>query len=126
MLRCCRCGYSSESFERVINFSIHMENLSTIQSVLESFTVVEKIDEARSLHLKRFKGYSNSIQKIDSPVSFSMELDFQPYSFGNGSDNGSTPNSGHYVCYVRSDTNIWHLMDDSKVSRVCEVQVLNA
>ena len=31
---------------------------------------------------------------------------------------GSTPNSGHYYCYVKARTGSWYKMDDSSVERV--------
>jgi ubiquitin carboxyl-terminal hydrolase 36/42 len=88
-----------------------IDNVTTIKNALEYYTMAEKIEDYRcescskrgfmekqfllnktpsvtALHLKRFKNIEG-VQKIDSHVSFSMELDFQPYSSGNGNDNVS-------------------------------------
>ncbi|MCI22915.1 ubiquitin carboxyl-terminal hydrolase 20-like, partial [Trifolium medium] len=46
-LQCRSCDYSSESSKRIIDLNLHRENVTTIQGVLESFTMVENIDEAR-------------------------------------------------------------------------------
>lgn len=86
------------------------------------------------IHLKRF---GNNEWKIAKPVSFSMELDLKPYS--TGSDNvswkydlyamvhhkGDVIAEGHFVCYVRSDTGQWYLMDDAVVIKADEAEVLS-
>ncbi|KAB2037942.1 hypothetical protein E1A91_D03G105000v1, partial [Gossypium mustelinum] len=38
---------------------------------------------------------------------------------------GFRPTSGHYVCYIRSSPNIWHKMNDSRVTCVEEEAVLS-
>ncbi|TYH80204.1 hypothetical protein ES332_D03G115800v1, partial [Gossypium tomentosum] len=38
---------------------------------------------------------------------------------------GFRPTAGHYVCYIRSSPNIWHKMNDSRVTCVEEEAVLS-
>ncbi|TYH80176.1 hypothetical protein ES332_D03G113800v1 [Gossypium tomentosum] len=39
--------------------------------------------------------------------------------------NQTRPTSGHYVCYIRSSPNMWHKMNDSRVTCVEEEAVLS-
>ncbi|KAK7361184.1 hypothetical protein VNO77_03230 [Canavalia gladiata] len=163
-LRCCNCGHSSDTYEPFMDLSLEIENMNTLQLALESFTKVEKIDEkltcttcaqqvsvekqlkldqtpqVAAFHLKRFKKDGSSVQKITSHVNFTLELDMQPYTSGNGNDNnvllkyelyavvvhrGYSHNSGHYFCCVRSTPDKWHMMNDSKVTSVSGDLVLS-
>lgn len=38
---------------------------------------------------------------------------------------GSTSNSGHYYCYIKSSNGLWYLMDDDRVIQVNLNQVLD-
>jgi len=112
-LRCCSCGHSSDKFEPLIDMSLEIEHVSTIQQALESFTMVEKMDgkftcsdcnqevtmekqllldkapSVAAFHLKRFLKDGDSVKKIDKYVDFSKELDLKPYTSGSSSDNVS-------------------------------------
>lgn len=109
-LRCCCCGHTSDTFEPIIDLSLEIEDVSTIQCALESFTMVEKMDSkftcsscnevvtmekqlmldkapsVAAFHLKRFKKDGNTVKKVDSHVYFTKDLDLQPYTSANGSD----------------------------------------
>ncbi|AET03287.2 ubiquitin carboxyl-terminal hydrolase [Medicago truncatula] len=108
-LRCCCCGHSSDKFEPLIDMSLEIEHVSTIQQALESFTKVEKMDgkficsdcnqevtmekqlmldkapSVAAFHLKRFLKDGDSVKKIDKYVDFSKELDLKPYTCGSSS-----------------------------------------
>ncbi|XP_057433562.1 ubiquitin carboxyl-terminal hydrolase 20-like isoform X2 [Lotus japonicus] len=105
-LRCSNCGHCSETFEAIIDLSLGIENIYTIQDALESYTKVEKVGgkstcnsckqvvsmekqllltqtpSVAALHLKRFRGGGISVKKIENHVFFTLELDLQPYTFG--------------------------------------------
>lgn len=101
-----------------------------------------KIDQAPAvsvLHLKRFKSDGLYVEKINEFVKFPLELDLQPFiSDPSGDYNGGlkydlyavlvhigiSSDSGHYFCYIRSSPDSWHRLDDSKVVRVSEDDVL--
>ncbi|KAF7829223.1 ubiquitin carboxyl-terminal hydrolase 20-like [Senna tora] len=155
-LRCCNCSHYSDTYEPLIDFSLEIENVDTLPSALESFTKVETIDEkfkcdsckeevsmekqllldqapsVAAFHLKRFKTDGTYVEKIDKHVEFPLELDLQPYTGGNQSNNvalkydlyaivvhvGFSSTSGHYFCFVRSSPDMWYRLDDSKVTRV--------
>ncbi|XP_027348085.1 ubiquitin carboxyl-terminal hydrolase 21-like [Abrus precatorius] len=163
-LRCCNCGYSSDTYEPVLDVSLGIENMNTLQLALESFTKVEKINEnfkcdacgeelstekrllldqtplVAAFHLKRFKRDGSSVKKISGHVQFTLQLDLLPYISGNGNNNdvplqydlyavlvhlGYSLNSGHYFCFVRSDPDKWHKMNDAKVTSVSGDSVLS-
>lgn len=125
-LRCCNCGHSSDTYEPLIDFSLEIENVANLPSALESFTKVEKIDATfkcdsckeevsmekqlildqapavAAFHLKRFKTDGTFVEKIDNHVEFPLELDLQPYTSCNQSNNVSC---GHLVesCFCFGD-----------------------
>lgn len=99
--------------------------MDSLQSALESFTKLEKIDDSETkftcekceevvslekqlkldkapsvaaFHLKRFKTDGSSIVKIDKHVEFPLELDLQPYSSG-GENNVSQHSVPYYDLY---------------------------
>ncbi|KEH25396.1 ubiquitin carboxyl-terminal hydrolase-like protein [Medicago truncatula] len=107
MLRCCNCGCSSDINEPLIDFSLEIENVDTLSSALESFTMVEHIDakfkcegcneevsmekqlmldqtpSIAAFHLKRFKTDGVFVEKIDKHIDFQLQLDMQPYTISN-------------------------------------------
>ena len=139
-LRCSNCGHSSDTYEPLIDLSLEIEDVITIQRALESFTMVEKIDEKVTcdscgedvfmekqfmlnqppqivaLHLKRFKKDENSIRKIDNHVYFTMELDLQPYTSGNPNDNVSCDLIYIPPFYIFLVLGMWALLEYSCLS----------
>ncbi|KAJ8754448.1 hypothetical protein K2173_002899 [Erythroxylum novogranatense] len=106
-LHCCNCGYCSDKYEPLIDLSLEIEHVDSLQSALESFTKVEKIEDPESkfmcenckeatskekqlkldqvpsvavMHLKRFKTDGLSIEKIGKRVEFPLELNMKPYT----------------------------------------------
>ncbi|XP_054823685.1 ubiquitin carboxyl-terminal hydrolase 21-like [Prosopis cineraria] len=162
-LQCCNCGHCSDTYEPLIDFSLEIENVDSLPSALASFTKVEKIDakficdsckeevsmekrlildqtpSVATFHLKRFKTDGIHVEKIDNHVDFPLELDLQPYTNCNQSNNealkydlyaivvhvGFSSTSGHYFCFVRTAPGMWYRLDDSKVNRVAEGFVLS-
>lgn len=120
-LQCCNCGHCSDTFEPLIDLSLEIESVDSVPSALGSFTKVEKIEDLETkftcenckeevamvkqlmvdraptvavLHLKRFKAYGSSVEKIDKHVDFPLELELQSYS-------ASTSTSGDNVsCFL--------------------------
>jgi len=112
-LRCCNCNRSSVTNEPLIDLSLEIENVDTISSALESFTMLENIDaklkcegcneevsvekqlmldqtpSIAAFHLKRFKTVENSVEKIDKHINFPLELDLQPYTILSENNNVS-------------------------------------
>lgn len=113
-LRCCNCGHCSDTYEPSIDLSLEIENVDSLQTALESFTKVEKIEDVdtkftcenckeevlvekqlmleqapsvTALHLKRFKNYGSYVEKIDKYVEFPLELDLLPYTSGSRNNN---------------------------------------
>lgn len=110
-LRCCTCGHSSDTKEPLIDLSLEIENIDSLSSALESFTMVENIDEKlkcegcneevsmekqlvlnqtpsiAAFHLKRFKTDGVFVEKIDKHIDFPLELDLQPYTILNEINN---------------------------------------
>lgn len=115
-LKCCNCGNCSDTFEPLIDLSLEIENVDSLPSALESFTIEEKIedsdmkftcqnckeevgvvkqlmvDQAPSVavfHLKRFKTDGSFVEKIDKHVDFPLELNLQSYTTKASGDNVS-------------------------------------
>ncbi|CAL5188496.1 unnamed protein product [Lathyrus oleraceus] len=110
-LRCCTCGRSSDTKEPLIDLSLEIENVDSLSNALESFTMVENIDEKlkcegcneevsmekqlmlnqtpsiAAFHLKRFKADGVFVEKIDKHIDFPLELDLQPYTILNEINN---------------------------------------
>ncbi|KAF8096762.1 hypothetical protein N665_0301s0010 [Sinapis alba] len=102
-LRCCNCNSVSETFENSLGLSLEIEDVYNLQSALDSFTRVEKLDEPMTcdnckekvskekqlllyklpqvvtFHLKRFKNNGFFMEKIFNHVEFPLEIDLQPY-----------------------------------------------
>ncbi|KAF2532363.1 hypothetical protein F2Q70_00032734 [Brassica cretica] len=102
-LRCCSCNSLSETFENSLGLSLEIEDVDNLQSALDSFTRVEKLDEPMTcdnckekvskekqlllyklpqvvtFHLKRFKNNGFFMEKIFNHVKFPLEIDLQPY-----------------------------------------------
>jgi len=64
---------------------------------------------------------------VDSPNGASMTRSPSPQAAGESSSydlqaivthEGTTPRSGHYVCYAKSNSGIWRLYDDSRVTEL--------
>lgn len=99
------------------DLSLEIKDVDSLSSALESFTMVEKIedpeakfrcdnckeevsvekqlmlDQAPSVatfHLKRFKTEGTSVEKIFNHVAFPLELDLQPYTIVNEKSNVSS------------------------------------
>ncbi|XP_055821079.1 ubiquitin carboxyl-terminal hydrolase 20-like [Solanum dulcamara] len=113
-LRCCNCGHCSDTYETLIDLSLEIEDVDSVDTALESFTKVEKIEDSETkftcekckeqvsiekqlvldkapsvaaLHLKRFKTDGSIVEKIDKYVSFPLELDLHTYADNNQVDN---------------------------------------
>ncbi|XP_058746189.1 uncharacterized protein LOC131619064 [Vicia villosa] len=107
-LRCCSCGFSSNTVDPILDLGLAVENVSTIQRALDAYIMVEnmgemlkcsncdqqvykekqllidKAPEVAVLHLKRFKNDGSSFEKINHHVYFTMELDLEPYTSAKG------------------------------------------
>lgn len=115
-MRCCNCGHCSDTYETLIDLSLEIEDVDSVDTALESFTKVEKIEDSETkftcekckeqvsiekqlvldkapsvaaLHLKRFKTDGSLVEKIDKYVSFPLELDLHAYA-DNQTDNVSS------------------------------------
>ncbi|KAI5055170.1 hypothetical protein GOP47_0030514 [Adiantum capillus-veneris] len=88
-----------------------------------------------TVQFKRFSSSGGFGGKIDKNVLFGRTLDLTP--FVNGKEGGVryslyavlvhsgwSTHSGHYFCFVRTSADIWHRLDDSRVSQVSEKSVL--
>ncbi|XP_023736218.1 ubiquitin carboxyl-terminal hydrolase 20 [Lactuca sativa] len=165
-LRCCNCNHISDTYEPSVDLSLEIEDAKSLSTALESFTKVEHIEDEEmkftcdqckekvsvekqlmldqtppicAFHLKRFKNDGSYVEKIDKHVEFPLELDLQPYTCGNQSNNEElkyelyavvvhaayTSSCGHYYCYIRSAPETWCKFDDSKVTSVSEAYVLS-
>ncbi|KAG2242206.1 hypothetical protein Bca4012_014298 [Brassica carinata] len=102
-LRCCNCNSVSQTFENSLGLSLEIEDVDNLQSALDSFTRVEKLDEPMTcddckekvskekqlllyklpqvvtFHLKRFKNNGFFMEKIFNHVAFPLEIDLLPY-----------------------------------------------
>ncbi|CAN4076240.1 unnamed protein product [Withania somnifera] len=112
-LRCCNCDHCSDTYETLIDLSLEIEDVDSLDTALDSFTKVEKIEDSEikftcekckeqvsvekqlvldkapsvaALHLKRFKTDGSLVEKIDKYVSFPLELDLHKYADNNQVD----------------------------------------
>uniref|UniRef100_A0ACD5ZPV7 Uncharacterized protein n=1 Tax=Avena sativa TaxID=4498 RepID=A0ACD5ZPV7_AVESA len=96
---------------------------------------IDRAPNVLTVHLKRFSPFS-SREKIDKKVDFRPVLDLKPFvSDSKGADYkyslygvlvhaGWSTQSGHYYCYVRTSSGMWHNLDDNQVRQVREADVL--
>jgi len=96
---------------------------------------IDKAPNVLTVHLKRFSPF-NPREKIDKKVDFQPVLDLKPFvSDSKGADfkyslygvlvhAGWNTQSGHYYCYVRTSSGMWHNLDDNQVRQVREADVL--
>ncbi|KAJ7943824.1 Ubiquitin carboxyl-terminal hydrolase [Quillaja saponaria] len=127
-----------ESFTKVeeIDEKFRCENCEEEVS-MEKQLILDQTPSVSAFHLKRFKTDGSYVEKVDKHVEFPLELDLQPYT---SQENdvalkydlyaivvhiGFSSTSGHYFCFVRSSSDTWHKLDDSKVTRVTEDYVLS-
>ncbi|XP_020244371.1 ubiquitin carboxyl-terminal hydrolase 36 [Asparagus officinalis] len=96
---------------------------------------VHKAPYVLTIHLKRF-GPDVLGQKIDKKVGFEPSLDLKPFVsdpqeadlkytlYGVLVHAGWSTHSGHYYCFVRTSSGMWHSLDDNQVRPVSEKTVL--
>lgn len=96
---------------------------------------IDRAPNVLTVHLKRFSPF-NPREKIDKKVDFQPVLDLTPFvSDSKGADYkyslygvlvhaGWSTQSGHYYCYVRTSSGMWHNLDDNQVRQVREADVL--
>ncbi|THU57528.1 hypothetical protein C4D60_Mb03t04470 [Musa balbisiana] len=91
---------------------------------------IHKAPYVLTIHLKRFGSHVPG-QKIDKKVTFEPTLDLKPFGgdlkytlYGVLVHAGWSTHSGHYYCYVRTSSGMWHSLDDNQVRQVSEKIVL--
>uniref|UniRef100_A0ACD5ZC68 Uncharacterized protein n=1 Tax=Avena sativa TaxID=4498 RepID=A0ACD5ZC68_AVESA len=96
---------------------------------------IDKAPDVLTIHLKRFSPFNPS-HKIDKKVDFEPTLNLKPFvSNSEGMDfryslygvlvhAGWNTQSGHYYCFVRTSSGMWHNLDDKQVRQVREADVL--
>lgn len=97
---------------------------------------VDKAPYILAIHLKRFSpgGFGG---KINKRIEFGPALDMKPFVSGPHEGDlkytlygvlvhaGSSSNSGHYYCFIRTSSGIWYALDDNRVYQVSEKSVLD-
>ncbi|KAM0861502.1 hypothetical protein ACQ4PT_045848 [Festuca glaucescens] len=96
---------------------------------------IDKAPDVLTIHLKRFSPF-NPRHKIDKKVDFQPTLNLKPF-VSNSEDMdfryslygvlvhaGWNTQSGHYYCFVRTSSGLWHNLDDKQVRQVREADVL--
>ncbi|KAJ4840957.1 hypothetical protein Tsubulata_018151 [Turnera subulata] len=96
---------------------------------------VHKAPYVLTVHLKRFHAHDPG-RKVDKKVIFDRTLDMKPFVSGSYEGElkyslygvlvhyGHNTHSGHYVCFVRTSSGMWYLLNDNQVRQVSEKQVL--
>ncbi|KAJ4816459.1 hypothetical protein LUZ62_029025 [Rhynchospora pubera] len=96
---------------------------------------IHKPPHVLTVHLKRFSAYMPG-HKIDKKVEFEPFLDLKPFVSDPNEGNlkyvlygvlvhaGWSTHSGHYYCFVRTSSGMWHSLDDNQVRQVSEKTVL--
>ncbi|XP_048544504.1 ubiquitin carboxyl-terminal hydrolase 23-like isoform X1 [Triticum urartu] len=96
---------------------------------------IDQAPNVLTVHLKRFSPFRPR-EKIDKKVDFQPVLDLKPFmSDSKGADYkyslygvlvhaGWSTQSGHYYCFVRTSSGMWHNLDDNQVRQVREADVL--
>ncbi|OEL32957.1 Ubiquitin carboxyl-terminal hydrolase 23 [Dichanthelium oligosanthes] len=88
--------------------------------------LIDKAPSVLTVHLKRFSPF-NPLQKIDKKVDFQTTLNLKPFVsnsevtdlkyslYGVLVHAGWNTQSGHYYCFVRTSSGLWHNLDDNQV-----------
>ncbi|GJM87121.1 hypothetical protein PR202_ga03045 [Eleusine coracana subsp. coracana] len=88
---------------------------------------IDKAPSVLTIHLKRFSPF-NPLRKIDKKVDFQTALNLKPFvSDSEVMDlkynlysvlvhTGGYTQFGHYYCFVRTSSGIWHNLDDTQVT----------
>ncbi|KAL2534826.1 Ubiquitin carboxyl-terminal hydrolase 23 [Abeliophyllum distichum] len=96
---------------------------------------IYKAPHVLTIHLKRFGSHVPG-QKIDKKIEFGPTLDLKPFVTGPCDGDlkytlygvlvhaGWSTHSGHYYCFVRTSSGMWHSLDDNQVVQVNEKKVL--
>ncbi|XP_064637995.1 ubiquitin carboxyl-terminal hydrolase 36-like isoform X2 [Lineus longissimus] len=99
---------------------------------------VHRPPNALTIQLKRFDYNKSFGGKITRHIHFSDRLDIRPYMSVNHGEpvnyqlygvlvhSGMGCTSGHYYCYVKSPSQVWHCMNDASVSQVGASRVFNS
>lgn len=104
---------------------------------LKQFTI-DKAPQILTVQFKRFSSSGAFGGKIDKRVHFDQTLDMNPFVNSGEAQNeelryslyavlvhsGWSTRSGHYYCFVRTAMDVWHVLDDNRVSQVSEKTVL--
>ncbi|CAD5174600.1 unnamed protein product [Musa acuminata subsp. malaccensis] len=106
------------------------------QVSLEKQLKLDHTPQVLTLHLKRFKNNGVFAYKLRNPVEYPLELDLTPclscpvdevhskYDLYAVLLHIGSLEFGHYFCCIRSSPSTWHCINDSKVFRVSETDVL--
>ncbi|CAM8909603.1 unnamed protein product [Rhodiola kirilowii] len=111
-LQCSQCNHISCTPEDLIDFSLEIGDISTLDGALDSFTKLEKIEDIKltcdrcnekvlmekqlivdkaplvaSFHLKRFKNDGITVEKISKHVEYPLSLNLHPYIVSHSEDN---------------------------------------
>ncbi|KAJ8750991.1 hypothetical protein K2173_016172 [Erythroxylum novogranatense] len=96
---------------------------------------VHKAPYVLTIHLKRFYAHDPG-RKVDKKVYFEPTLEMKPFVSGSYDGDlkyslygvlvhfGPNTHSGHYVCFVRTSSGMWYLLNDNEVHQVSEKIVL--
>ncbi|KAG5243751.1 ubiquitin carboxyl-terminal hydrolase [Salix suchowensis] len=144
-VECQQCSYCSNKFDPFLDLSLEIARADTLPallgiSLLQRFRAkkrltVHKAPHVLTIHLKRFHAHDPG-RKVGRKVIFDRSLDMKPYVSGSYEGDlkyslygvlvhyGHNTHSGHYVCFVRTSSGIWHLLNDNQVRQVSEKAVL--
>lgn len=117
------------------NNKYHCSKCKTKVRAHKQFTI-NNAPHVLTVQFKRFSSSGGCGGKIDKRVQFDRSFNLMP--FVNGGKEGGlryslyavlvhsgwSTHSGHYFCFVRTATDIWHKLDDNRVSQVSEKSVL--
>ncbi|XP_058721877.1 ubiquitin carboxyl-terminal hydrolase 21-like [Vicia villosa] len=159
---CSYCGNRTEKSDPFLDLSLGIVDRDSLLDSFEAFTSVEtvvfeeacgqcgrkvkankrllikEVPNVAIIQLKRFVHVGDISKKVDSFLSFPLELDLAPYTFLNAQNRlpllfdlfavvvheGSSIKTGHYVTFVLSPVGKWSRMNDSLVSDVTAEEVL--
>ncbi|CAI5758980.1 unnamed protein product [Candida verbasci] len=118
------------------NYTCKFCNIKAEQAVKQ--LKIKTIPKILSIQLKRFEHnvMNDTSSKIETPIKIPLYLDLSKYTTATTSDpclyelfsvvvHQGSVNTGHYICYVKSD-NRWFKFDDAVISLSSEDEVMNA